>query len=299
MPRFLPPLNALRAFEAAGRHQSFSRAADELGVAHSSVSRHVRGLEARLGVGLFREEAQGVALTEAGQRYLAFVGPAFDQIAEATEALAGRPEGVIVVNSEPFFAAKWLVPRLVGFRAAHPEIDLHLDATDTLIDLGRYQADMVIRFYKTGLPEADAMLLSNRPMYPYASPSIADRGIAAPGDMLRFELLQDRAGTVWEDWFTLARGAPSESLPKPGWRLRAALAIEAAVAGQGVILAGADIAEGYEARGELKRLFDIPLWQGGYYLLLREGAQRMKPVRQFRDWLLEVTQVLRIVQPDG
>lgn len=120
MSRRLPPLNALRAFDAAGRHESFTRAAGELGVSHSSISRHVRGLEDRLNVRLFRDQSRGVELTAAGARYLAVVSSALDQIAEATEALTERPSGTLVVNSEPFFAAKWLVPRLGDFPSGQP-----------------------------------------------------------------------------------------------------------------------------------------------------------------------------------
>lgn len=298
MPRTLPPLNALRAFEAAGRHQSFSRAAQELGVAHSSISRHVRGLEDRLGVGLFQEAAQGVALTEAGQRYLAFISPAFDQIAEATEALAGRPEGLLVVNGEPIFAAKWLMPRLPDFQAAHPGIDLHLDASAELVDLDRYEADLVIRFYKRSIPDGEADLISDRGMYPFAVPRIAQT-IDRPLDILNHPMLQDRAGTVWEDWFALVGGAPPEALPQPGWRMRATLSIEAALAGQGVLLTSSENMAQHVARGDLVQLFDVPLATGAYYLLIRSDARRLRQVRVFRDWLLAESADLRETQPNG
>jgi len=143
----MPPLNALRAFEAAGRHESFSKAAEELGVAHSAISRHVRGLEHHLGAQLFRDLPRGVALTEVGARYLAWLTPAFDRIAEASEIFAEAPAGRIVVDSEALFAAKWLIPRLGDFYARFPEIDLRLDATRDLADLARYQADLAIRYF--------------------------------------------------------------------------------------------------------------------------------------------------------
>ncbi|MEL7124934.1 MAG: LysR family transcriptional regulator, partial [Pseudomonadota bacterium] len=110
--RSLPPLNALRAFEAAARHESFSRAAEELGVSHSAISRHVRGLEARLGVQLFRDQSRGVVLTPEGQHYAQRIAPAFDVIGDATEGLADTPAGRVVVNSEPLFAAKVVAPLL-------------------------------------------------------------------------------------------------------------------------------------------------------------------------------------------
>ena len=146
MHRNLPPLNALRAFEAAGRHESFSRAAEELSVSHSAISRHVRGLEHRLGAQLFKEAARGVELTPAGRAYLEQVMPALDIIAQATDALAETPAGRVTVNSEPLFAAKVVIPRLADFYARHPEIDVRLDVSHTLADLERYEADLAIRF---------------------------------------------------------------------------------------------------------------------------------------------------------
>ena len=115
MARILPPLNALKAFEAAGRHESFSRAADELNVSHSAISRHVRGLEDRLGVALFRDLPRGVELTLEGRGLLIRVMAALDEIAEATELVRQRPEGTITISCEPLFAQKYLVPRLSGF----------------------------------------------------------------------------------------------------------------------------------------------------------------------------------------
>ena len=112
MSRYLPPLNALRAFEAAGRHQSFSRSADELNVSHAAVSRHVRGLEKRLGVQLFKNVARGVELTEMGRQYLDQITPALEQISQASESIRRREDGKLSISCEPTFALKWLMPRL-------------------------------------------------------------------------------------------------------------------------------------------------------------------------------------------
>lgn len=293
MSRRLPPLNALRAFDAAGRHESFTRAAGELGVSHSSISRHVRGLEDRLNVRLFRDQSRGVELTAAGARYLAVVSSALDQIAEATEALTERPSGTLVVNSEPFFAAKWLVPRLGDFHRANPGIELRLEATETLIDVARYEADLAIRFRESGTPDPDADVISTAPLYPYAVQGLIDQGIKAPRDLLRFPLLQDRGGTPWAEWFELAGGVTPEEVPYNAWRMRAGLAYEAALAGQGVFLAGADIVEGASTAGQLVRCFDIPLSKGAYVLLQGGTARRLKAARAFRSWLIEASRDLR------
>ena len=150
MLRNLPPLNALRAFDAAGRHQSFSRAAEELGVSHSSISRHVRGLEDRLGVQLFRDLPRGLELSPDGAAYLAQVAPALDAIGDATDGLAEAPQGTVTVNAETLFAMKWLVPRLGDFTTQNPDIELRLEASRQLANVARYEADFAIRFVRPG-----------------------------------------------------------------------------------------------------------------------------------------------------
>lgn len=293
MRRPMPPLNAVRAFEAAARHQSFSRAAEELGVSHSAISRHVRGLEHRLECRLFRDLPRGVALTRDGERFFNAVSPALDLIAEGTEALRGRPAGAVVVNSEVLFATKWLVPRMGAFHAAYPEIEIRLEATDQLVNVARYEADLAIRFVKTGVPDGPAELLANLGIGAYAAPEIAAQ-IAAPGDILRFTLLRDRKPDLWEEWFAMA--GVEGYVPTP-WRTRAILSVEAAVHGQGVLLSSKDILLGHLARGDLVPLFETTLYSGAFFLIAGDGALRRKPVRVFRDWLLAETRGM--VDPRG
>jgi LysR family transcriptional regulator, glycine cleavage system transcriptional activator len=135
MRRSLPPLNALRSFDAAARHQSFTRAADELCVTQGAVSHQVKALEAELGLKLFNRARQGLAITEAGRDYLAVVQDAFDRIALGTDRLLQRQRaGVITVSTSPDFAAKWLVNRLGRFAEAHPEIELKVSAAMQHVD---------------------------------------------------------------------------------------------------------------------------------------------------------------------
>ena len=284
MPRTLPPLNALRAFEAAGRHGSFSRAAEELGVSHSSISRHVRGLEKRLGVGLFREAARGVELSPEGRAYLGQVSPVFDALSEATEAMTGRASGVITISSEPTLAVHWLMPRLGRFLDAFPEIEPRITATTSLADLGGFEADIAIRSVVRTVPDQPSALISNAPMYPYAHPDLC-AGIETPRDLLHLRRFQDRWGDPWRDWF-LAADVDVSGLPVPEWRLRVNLAIAAAVAGQGVLLISSEVVETHVARGDLQRVFDTPLWGGAYMVLVEAQAARRRAVRQFRDWLV-------------
>ncbi|MEW9918389.1 LysR substrate-binding domain-containing protein [Marimonas sp. MJW-29] len=287
MYRNLPPLNALRAFEAAGRHQSFSKAAEELGVSHSSISRHVRGLEDRLGVQLFRELSRGVALSPDGAVYLAEVSPALDAIATATDGLAETPQGTVTVNAEPLFATKWVMPRLGAFTAAHPDIEVRLEASRHLADVARYEADLAIRFVHPGGAYPGSELLSDAPLHPYAAPGLGDTPTLTPEQILRYPLLRDRRNDTWRRWFALAGWEDMDAVPVAGWRLRTTLAIEAALAGQGILLVSEELVASDVAAGRLRRVSDVGFSEGGYYLVRGDGALRRKPVRAFRDWLLE------------
>jgi len=294
MPRKLPPLNALRAFEVAGRHQSFSRAAQELGVSHSSISRHVRGLEHRLKARLFRDLPRGVELTRDGMDYLARLTPVFDAIAEASDALEERPAGVITLNCEPVFATKWLIPALGAFKSHHPEVDIRLEASQELADVTRYATDVAIRFFNSGVPDRPAELISNAAVYPYASPDLIAGPVTSPGQLRNYPLLKDRNSDTWARWFALAGVDQTEVVPVTGWRMDAALALESAIAGQGVILTSSEVVDRDVAAGRLIRVSDLWFREGGYYLVLAQGALRRKAVRVFQDWLLERSRALRV-----
>ncbi|MCP5086140.1 MAG: LysR family transcriptional regulator [Rhodobacteraceae bacterium] len=297
MPRRLPPLNALRAYEAAGRHQSFSRAAEELGVNHSAISRHVRGLEDRLGVQLFRDLPRGVALTQAGARYLERVSPAFDAIADASEALADRVPGTLTLNSELMFAAKILIPHLGDFYERHPEIEIRLEGSSELVDIERYEADLAIRYFNSGVPDVSSVLVSNAAMYPYISPDLLAEPVQDPAQLLQFKLLRDRSGDPWSRWFARVGGVDLARVPKPKWRLRVLLSLEAAVAGQGVFLAAADIVDADVRAGRLIKCHEFGLAEGSYHLLFGAGVLRRKPARLFRDWLLDECAPFRFESP--
>lgn len=292
MARSLPPLNALRAFEAAGRHQSFSRAADELGVSHSAVSRHVRGLEHRLGAQLFRDLPRGVTLTQAGTRYLAALTPAFDRIAQASEVFDQRPAGQVTIDAEPLFATNWLLPRLAEFKRLFPDIDVRLDANPELADVARYEVDLAIRFFHAGPKDQDAPLLSNAPLYPFAAPELV-QGRLSPDELLTLPLLRDRREDTWKLWAEAAGcEAPEGSY---NWRLRARLAYQSAVLGHGVLLTSAEIADADVTAGRLVQCSDIGFRMGSYHLVTGEGVTRRSAVRRFRDWLLDQSAALRSV----
>jgi len=286
MSRPLPPLNALRAFEAAGRHQSFSGAATELGVSHSAISRHVRGLEHRLGTQLFRDLPRGVTLTPAGARYLAQVTPALDSISEATEVFHDQPAGRLVVNSEPLFASRFVVPRLADFYERHPEVELRLEASYHLADLSRYEADLAIRSYASGVPEHASDLISDGKLYVYGAPSLVGDGLDRPEDVLKFSRFQDRRGNPWAEWAQLA-GVPPDEFATPDWRMRSPLAFEAALVGQGLFLCTEDIMAHVCAKGDMVKCWPVGFSSGSYHLIVGDGVRRSAPVRAFRNWLLD------------
>lgn len=289
MARQLPPLNALRAFEAAGRYQSFSRAAEELGVSHSSISRHVRGLEDRLGIQLFRDLPRGLELSADGAVYLSKVTPALDAIASATEALTEMPTGTVWVNSETLFATKWLVPRLGAFKELHPDIDIRLEASRHLADVARYEADLAIRFVRPENSYPGSELLSDAPMRPYASPDLIKASLRSPRDFLSYALMRDRTSGTWDMWFALTGEVAPAEVPQSAWRMSSVLAVEAAVAGQGILLISDEVVAGEVAAGRLMRVSEVGFREGGYHLLQGEGVLRRKAVRVFRDWLLAQT----------
>ncbi|SPJ30049.1 Glycine cleavage system transcriptional activator [Falsiruegeria mediterranea M17] len=292
MSRPLPPLNALRAFEAAGRHENFSRAAQELNVSHSAISRHVRGLEHRLGVALFRDLPRGLELTAEGRNYLSRVTVALDLISDATEDLGEAPEGRITVSSEPLFALKVLMPRLKFFYDAYPDVEVHVEATNALADVDRYEADIALRFAFRGVLDAPSDLISDTPLHVYAAPDLRTEGWRDPREVLQYRRFKDRGMGLWDRWGQLAGLAPGE-VPDPRKHLETELAFEAAVQGLGVYLGAGDCVAGEVAAGRLIRCFDAGFRDGAMRLVQSTRARRHKAARAFREWLLEETSDLR------
>lgn len=301
MSRDLPPLNAVRAFEAAGRHQSFSRAAEELGVNHSAISRHVRGLEHRLGVQLFKDLPRGVELSTEGRAYLARVTPALDLIADATEDLTQAPEGRVTINSEPLFAQKFIVPRMAAFQAAFPQIELRLEASHDLADVERYEADLAVRFAHRGTLDVPSDLVSDGRIYPFAAPSLLQGRTLTSEQILQAPRFRDRREDTWAKWCTAA-GITAPKNEDGQWRLRANLAVEAAIEGQGIYLGSQECVAHECAAGRLVRCSDINITSGAFHLVYGSRGVRRRAVRHFRNWLLEQSAPFRSEdqdQPNG
>ncbi len=287
MARRLPSLNALRAFEAAARHQSFTVAAAELFVTHAAISRHIRDLEDWLGTQLFLRTGRGVKLTEAGHRYGGKLSPLFDAIAEATrEAAAVGDVRQLKVSIEPAIASRWLVARLGRFNALHPDIELTIAPTNRLVDFRSGEADLGIRYGRADWDDVEMLRLSEVVIFPVCAPGlIADAPHLKPEQLGNYNLLHEERKQWWADWLRQAGVTGVED-----WRgtvFQNHLAIEAAEAGQGFALGDQILCTDALLDGRLKRPFALDLKdRGSYWIVRAKGAKETAPARAFREWLM-------------
>src|SRR6187431_2637676 len=206
MARRLPPLSALRPFEAAARLESFSRAADELHLTHGAVSHQVRALEEHLGVPLFARHGKRVTLTPAGRTFAEAVRNALDAIAGAANALRGRREDRLTVSVLPSFASRWLMPRLIRFMEAHPEIEVSVVATTALANFTNDEVDIGIRFGRGPYPPLVSEAFLEDEWFPVASPKL--KMPRQPADLLQMRIIREDRD-YWDEWF-LAAGVKLE-----------------------------------------------------------------------------------------
>jgi LysR family glycine cleavage system transcriptional activator len=291
VPR-LPPLNALRAFEAAARHLNFRVAAEEIGVTQGAVAQQVRNLEDVLGLQLFDRLPRGLALTTHGSIYFSSVQRALTIIANATEALAHRASS-LTVSTTPSFASKWLIPRLATFTDAYPSIEVRVIADQQLSTFKGDGVDIAIRHGKPPFGKG----LAADPLFPvdiYAvcSPSLADsrRPLRKPSDLKRHVLLHD-SHDLWPEFLEALNGGEHVD-PSKGPRFsQSALAIDAAISGQGIALTSEQLVERDLAAGRLCRLFDFALHLSlGYYVVYPEDRRDSETIRAMRDWLITQAQ---------
>jgi LysR family transcriptional regulator, glycine cleavage system transcriptional activator len=304
MTRRLPPLNALRAFEAAARNENFSHAAIELGVSQTAVSQHVKSLEAALGLKLFARDGKRLVITNAGQEYLTVIRDALDRIAVGTDRLLqNRPSSVLAVSTSPDFGAKWLVHRLGRFTAAYPEIDLRVSSTTKQVDLIAEQVDLAIRHGDGHWAGLDAVALCPERLVPVCSPELLSGcpRIAQASDLLTFPLLRLEGWTTWSKWFEAAGVSAS---PRGGPVLnQASMLIDAAIDGQGIALARTTLAAWDLLRGRLVIPIDISLpLENTYWIVYPKLSSREPRVLALRDWLLaeaaeEVKRLRDVVKP--
>ena len=295
MARRLPPLNALRAFEAAGRHLSFTRAAEELSVTQAAISHQVKSLEEFLGVQLFIRLNRALKLTEAGRGFLPTITESLDQIDSATRGLERRDSGGgLTVSVLPSFAAKWLLPRLGRFRAEQPDVDVLVSANDRLVDFDREDTDVAIRYGRGDYPGLQVDYLMGDGVFPICSPRLLTGRypLLSPEDLRHHVLLHDDVartddGPDWRIWLKAAGYADFDSERGPGYS-DSSMVIQAAIDGQGVALGRWSLAADDLIAGRLVEPFGPRLsTRSAYYFLAPPRTTNWPKVQAFRAWLTE------------
>jgi LysR family glycine cleavage system transcriptional activator len=279
--RSLPPLNALRAFEVSGRRLSFRAAADELGVTQGAVAQHVRALEEHLGLALFQRHPRGLQLTLAGAAYLAEVTRAFDTLADATGRLLVRPD-TVTISVTPTVAAKLLIPRLGDLQAALPDVELRTVATEALSDFERDQVDIAVRLTRPPFAaDLEAKLLFRQDLVAVASPRLVGNvTLPLSSEQLRaLPLLHDAQG----HWATFLK--TSSKLPGAVFN-QTTLALDAAMAGQGVALACKAFVAMDLAAGRLVQVAEAGTLGPDFYLVRKRSAPVRQSVDAVWDWCL-------------
>lgn len=289
MQRRMPSLNALRAFEAAARHESFTKAAEDLNVTQGAISHQVKALEAELGLKLFVREKRSLSLTDPGKAYLEVVRDCFDRLAAGTAHLLQRENaGVLTVSMSPNFAAKWLIHRLGAFAVAEPGIQLRVSASLHHVDFAREDVDIAIRHGEGDWPGLHVTRLCSEELFPVCSPKLTRgrRGLKAPADLGRHTLLHSRERNDWAKWLDAA-GLGNVPTERGVDFNQMSMALDAAVDGQGVALARSALAAWDLITGRLVCPFGprlpVPF---AYYIVCPKATADRPKVATFRNWLL-------------
>jgi LysR family glycine cleavage system transcriptional activator len=287
MPVRSLPLAALRAFEAAARHVSYSRAAEELNLTHGAISFQMRVLKEALGVDLFKRSGRRMVLTPEGQRLFGYVRDGFTRLEQGMEDVRTSRRGqVLTVSVHPGLASYWVIPRLGDFQRKHPEIDVSLLPNTALVDFSREDIDMALRYGPGHWPGVVAVKLMDEEIFPVCSPRFNNGALPkAPRDLADLPLLRD-ARQPWSDWFK----SMGLDLPEPDRGPvynEPSLVLQAAIAGQGIALARGALARPEIDAGHLVRL--VPRGaraRFSYYIAYPPAAASIPRVVAFRDWLL-------------
>lgn len=297
MPRRLPPLNALRAFEAAARCGNFTRAAQELCVTQGAVSRHIATLEGWLQVALFERGRHGISLTPAGQNYFGTVRAALDQIEYGTRQLQASPdERRLRIKLPPTFAIRWLVPRLARFHALHPRIDVQITTSHERADFTREDVDVSIHSEPVAPTGPGFCRLFGETLVPVCAPGLLERGppLREPGELAQHVLLCSmNRPKDWPAWLAAA-GAPQID-GNGGLRFEnAALAYQAAADQLGVMVALDAFVRDDLASGRLVAPFALKVpTAGAYYLAWRDQEPRPERVHAFEDWIVKEAEAMK------
>jgi DNA-binding transcriptional LysR family regulator len=282
---FKVPLNALRAIEIVARGGTLSAAAAELGVTPGAVSQHIRRAEARLGVVLFERTPRGLDPTPALEAALPLLSAGFRQVAEAVSLIEGDRRGMLTITTAPTFAARWLVQRLGRFTRENPDMEIRFVATAQVVDLARSDVDCAIRLGPGNFVGVLAEKLLPQPFFPVCAPDWRER-LGTPADLGHVPIVIDEGTMVdWAAWFRAA-GAPMPKLAGLSFT-DPILALEAALSGQGVMLAWQMVVQDALDAGRLVRPFAAEAKTDlAYWFVTTEAKRRSRKVRLFRDWLM-------------
>jgi LysR family glycine cleavage system transcriptional activator len=287
--RRLPNLAALRAFEAAARHQNFSRAAEEIHVTHGAISHQVRALEEELGVLLFSRHGKRITITPEGERFAATLRKSLMEIAHAADAMKDSAQHKrLTITTLPSFASRWLAPRLGKFIDLHPDTEVVLQSSGQLTDLVREPVDVGIRFGGGNYPGLSVEKLMGDYYYPVVSPHYNGGQLpASPQQLGQYTLLRSYDDEQWAPWFHAAGVDLAE--PTGGLMFQdLSMLVRLASSGGGIALVRHVVAMQEIASGELVRLFDVTVnCQYSYYFVCVPQALHKPQVQAFRTWLLE------------
>ncbi len=296
MNRRLPPLNALRAFEAAARHASMSAAADELSVTPAAVSHQVKALEDYFGVSLFHRAVRTITLSAAGATLLPYLSDGFDRLTEGCQKLAQHENsGPLMLSSAPAFAAKWLMRNINDFNERHPEVPIRIDGSLAVTDFARDEIDAVVRFGQGPYRGLHADALAHEDVVPVCAPSLLNgsKPLRKPSDLAQHMLIHVdwfAAPGVQPDWAMWLKTAGLDDIDatKGPMLTTDSLAVEAAISGVGVALLSEFLVEPEIASGRLVKPFDLVLTSSYQYWFLCPPSHLERPkVAAFRAWLLD------------
>lgn len=294
----LPPLAAVRAFEAVARHLSFTKAADELGMTQAAVSYQIKLLEERVGVPLFLRRPRQIVLTEAGARLAPEVSKAFAGMRQAFAEVNGSAGGMLSISAVPAFASQWLAANLGLFQIGHPEIAVRVESSPVIIDFAEAEIDVAIRSVEAVKAGLVAHQLTKVEYAPMVHPRLVDEhNIRKPADLLRIP--QVTPDDPWvASWFKKAGLVDLPPLDKPFARLGyQSMEASAVMAGRGVAMLTPQFYPEEIRAGRLAQPFDLVGWDGHYYYLVYPEARRNNPkIRAFRDWIVEATAGLRALE---
>lgn len=288
MRRRLPPLISLRYFEAAARHLSFTKAADELCVTQAAVSHQIKALEEWLGVPLFVRLNRAIKLTDSGQKFSGPLTEAFDILENVTsEVLLREIDSALTIATFDSIASAWLVPRLKGLRALYPELNVHIRIIDKYSDFIDDDIDLEIRYGDGNWPKFHVTKLAEEDLYPVCSPQFLDvrSPLRNPSDLLKYKLIHDETMTSWQQWL-IAAGVSNPQLDDSLSMNHSHLVMQAAIAGEGIALGRSVLVQDALKNGSLIIPLEYSLKSDfAYYIVCPKNTAEQIWVSSFREWL--------------